>query len=218
VDDLSGTFIVCEEEEAILQDGAAQGATELVADQDRLLRSTSEGVRRRGERSDCVKDRVAEIVVSLAMEFVVAAANADVDDGTGGAAVLCAVVVGLNAKLGDSVGRGRNGLIGEALVGGAVGVVVETVEKKVVEFAALTVDVEGGVAAAVRRVLKDVWRTPGTSAARSAYARPFSGRFSTSRVPITWPRSLLSVSSRAAAASTVTVSVLEPIFKATSTR
>ncbi len=116
MDDLSGAFIVCEEEEAILEDRAAQGAAELVADQDGLLRSTSEGVSRRGERSDCIKDRVAEIVVSLAVEFVAATANADVDDGTGGAAILCAVVVSLDAKFGDGGGRGRDGLVGKALV------------------------------------------------------------------------------------------------------
>src|ERR1700678_4384209 len=84
------------------------------------------------------------------------AKDTDVDDGSGGAAILCAVVVGFDAELGDGIGGGRNGLVGEALVRGAVGVVVETVEQEVVEFAALAIDVEGGIAAAVGGVLKNI--------------------------------------------------------------
>src|ERR1700677_1941742 len=84
------------------------------------------------------------------------AKDTDVDDGSGGAAILCAVVVGFDAELGDGIGGGRDGLVGEALVRGAVGVVVETVEEEVIELTALAVDVEGGIAAAVGGVLKDV--------------------------------------------------------------
>jgi hypothetical protein len=89
-------------------------------------------------------------------KFVRAAADTDVDDGSGGATVLRAVVVGFDAELVDGIRGGRNGLVGEALVGGAIGVVVETVEEEVVELAALAVDVEGGVAAGVGGVFEEV--------------------------------------------------------------
>lgn len=47
------------------------------------------------------------------MGVVGAATDADVDDGTCGASVLCEVVVCLNAKLGDGVRGGRDSLIGK---------------------------------------------------------------------------------------------------------
>ena len=153
---LTGAFVVAEEEGVILPDGAAKGATELVADEDWLLRLAGQRVVGWREGADRVQNRITEVVISLAVKVIGTAADTDVDHGSGGAAVLGAVVVGFDAELIDSVGRRRDGLVGEALVGGAVGVVVDTVEQKVVEFTALTVDVEGGVAAGIRGVFDDV--------------------------------------------------------------
>ena len=81
-----------------------------------------------------------------AVELVGAAAERGVDDGAAGAAVLGAEVVGLDLELLDRVGRDLHDLVREALVAGAVGVVVDAVEDEVVERAAQAVDVERRVA------------------------------------------------------------------------
>ena len=60
-------------------------------------------------------------------------------------------------------------------------------------------------------------RTPGLRSARSAYARPFSGRLTICSLPMTCPRSLDSVSSSLAAPVTTTVSPTLPIASARST-
>ena len=116
VRDLANTFIVCEEEGVVLPDGTAEGGAELVANEDGLLGRAGEGVGGRGEGADCIEDGVAEIVVSFAVEGVGAAAYADVDDGTGGTTIFGAVVIRFDAELGDGVGGGGDGLIGEALI------------------------------------------------------------------------------------------------------
>ncbi len=136
--------------------GAAERAAELIADEHGLLRLTGDGADGRKERAVGVEDGVAVVLPHTAVELVGAAVDGDVDDGAGGAAELGGVVVGLHAELVDGVRRGRDGLVGEALVRGAVGVVVHTVEKEVVELRALAVDVEGSVAAGDRLVLEVV--------------------------------------------------------------
>ena len=75
-------------------------------------------------------------------------------------AILGAVVTGFDAELGDGIGRGRNSLVGETLVRGPVGVVVNTVEEEVIEFAALTVDIERSVSTAGSSVFKDIAANP----------------------------------------------------------
>jgi hypothetical protein len=62
------------------------------------------------------------------------------------------------------------------------------------------------------------FRTPGLSSARSAYALPFSGRLTICSLPITWPRSLDSLSSSVAAPVTTTVSPTLPTLSVRSTR
>ena len=111
VHDLAGAFIVAEEEDVILPDWASQRSAELIPYQDRLLRFAGQGVGRRRKGSNRVEDRVADVVVGFAVELVGAAANADVDDGTGRPAILRAVVIGLDLELGDGVGRRRNRLV-----------------------------------------------------------------------------------------------------------
>ncbi len=78
----------------------------------------------------------------------------DVDHGAGRVVVLGAVVVGFDFELLNGVGAGLHHLVGEALVAGAVGVVVDAVEHEVVEFAALAVDVVRSVAAGVGAVFE----------------------------------------------------------------
>ena len=156
VSDLTDAFVVGEEEGVVFPDGTAEGPAELVADENWLRRLAGEGVGRRSEGSDGVEDCVAEIVPCLTVKLIGTAANADIDDAACGAAILCGVVVGFDTEFVDGVRGRRDGLVGESLIRGSVGVVVDTVEKEVVEFAALAIDVEGGVAAAGGGVLEDV--------------------------------------------------------------
>ena len=99
----------------------------------------------------------------VAVELVRAAAVGDVDRRAGGAPVLGALVVGDDAELADRVGRRLHHLVREALVAGAVGVVVDAVDQEVVERAAQAVDVERAfarraVGALVQRRLADAGR------------------------------------------------------------
>ena len=101
--------------------------------------------------------------------FVGAAFDGGVDDGAGGVIVLGAVVVGFYFELLDGVRAGLHDLIGKALIGGAIGVVVYAVEHEIVQFAALAIDVIGGVAAGVAVPFSSGdLATPGTSRVRSA--------------------------------------------------
>ena len=121
-------------------DRAAEHAAELVAVQRRLDAGG------RLEEAGRVQRRVAVELPRRAVEPVGAAAERRVDDGAAGAAELGAEVVGLDLELLDGVGRDLHDLIREALVAGAVGVVVDAVEDEVVERAAHAVDVERRVA------------------------------------------------------------------------
>ena len=76
------------------------------------------------------------------MDLVGAAAVRDVHGRARRAAVLGALVVRDDAELADRVGRRLHHLVREALVAGAVGVVVDAVDQEVVERAAQAVDVE----------------------------------------------------------------------------
>ena len=76
-----------------------------------------------------------------------------------------------DAELLDRVGIQLDDLVGEALVGGAVRVVIHAIHHEVVQRTAQAIHVERSIA-----VMMFDRRTPGDSSARSAYARPFSGR------------------------------------------
>ena len=60
--------------------------------------------------------------------------------------------------------------------------------------------------------------TPGARVARSRKLRPFSGRSTTRLLSITWPTVLDSVESNGASAVVITVSVICPTTRVTSTR
>ncbi len=138
--DLPEAFVVGEEERAVPDDRPAEHETELVPDQ---LRLHAVG---RLEEPDRVERVVAVELPERAAERVGAAAHRRVDDGAAGAAELGAEVVGLHLELLDRVGRHLHELVREALVAGAVGVVVHAVEDEAVDGAAEAVDVEGRVA------------------------------------------------------------------------
>ena len=89
------------------------------------------------------------------MKLVRAAAERRVDDRAAGAAELGAEVVGLDLELLHRVRRHLHDLVGEALVAGAVRVVVDAVEDEIVQRAAQAVDVERGVARLADRRLAD---------------------------------------------------------------
>src|SRR6185437_7698296 len=112
---------------------------ELVANQAGLLGPASERIGGRREGADRIEYRIAEIVVRFAVELIGTASNTHVDHRTGRTTVFGAVVVGLDTKLRDGIRRWRNSLVGETLVGGAVGVVVDAVQEEVVELTALAV-------------------------------------------------------------------------------
>ena len=121
------------------------------------------------------------------------------------AAVLGAHVVGDDLELGHRVRRRLHHLVREALVAGAVGVVVDAVEQVVVEGAAQAVDVERALARRWTRC-RCRGRTGARrwSAATSAeYSRPFSGSATACSCVITWPRWLESVSSALTSAVTI---------------
>ena len=79
-------------------------------------------------------------------QVVGAAAQAGADDGAARAPVLGAVVVRGHLELAHRVGRELHHLVGEALVAGAIGVVLGAVEHEVVEGTAQAVYVIGSVA------------------------------------------------------------------------
>src|SRR3954469_16453040 len=60
--------------------------------------------------------------------------------------------------------------------------------------------------------------TPGASRLRSEYARPFSGMFTITSLLTTWPLSVESLSTTAAAPVTVMDSVVAPTWRVRSTR
>ena len=114
---------------------AAEHAAELVPVERRLAG-------RRLEEAGRVHRRVAQELPGAAVERVGAAAVVDVDRRARRAPVFGAHVVGDDLELGDRVRRRLHHLVREALVAGAVGVVVDAVDQEVVERAAQAVDVE----------------------------------------------------------------------------
>src|SRR5215472_2944369 len=148
IEDLPETFIVGEDEDLVLPDGAAERAAELVADELRLLI----GYRLNG--TDGIQARVANVVPRATMEVICAAAGLYVDNRARHAAIFGGVIVGLQAELVDSVRRWRDVLILEALVRGPVIRVLKTVEHELVELRAHAVDVVRVGAAGCGLILK----------------------------------------------------------------
>ena len=77
------------------------------------------------------------------MQAIGATLRCDVDGRSGGPAILGAFVVGYHLELRNGVWRDSDNLVVESLVALTVGIIVETVQEKVVEHAALAVDVIG---------------------------------------------------------------------------
>ena len=146
---LAEPLVVHEEEGAVADDGPAEDAPELVA----VERGLHPGGRL--EEAGGVERGVAVELPRRAVKRVGAAAERGVDDGAAGTAELGAEVVGLDLELLHGVGRDLHDLVREALVAGAVGVVVHPVEDEVVERAPQAVDVEGAVARVADRRLAD---------------------------------------------------------------
>ena len=139
---LAIALVVDEEEQLVFANGSAQRTAKLVADQHRHLTlpvSTLSGGRKGPNR---IQVGVAVVLPYPAMKLVGAAVDRDVDHRTGSAAKFRTIVIGFDAKLVDRIRRRRNRLVGKSLVRSAVGVVVQSVEQKVVEFRPLPVDVK----------------------------------------------------------------------------
>ena len=128
-------FEIGKEEGLVLDHRSAEDAAELVLLEDRLAVG-------RLEISYGIQVRVAQELPCRAVKLIGAALQRHVDDGAAGAPVFGAEVVGLHLEFGNRVGTQLDGLIGIALVAGVVGVVVDAVHLKVIEGAALPVDVE----------------------------------------------------------------------------
>ena len=137
---LAEAFVIAEEERPVAGDRPADHAAELVALQRRLF------TRGRREIAGRVQRRIPVELPAAAVNTVRAAPVGHVDGGARRPAVLGALVVGHDLELVDGIGRRLHHLVGEALVAGAVGVVVDAVDEKVVERTAQAVDVEGAFA------------------------------------------------------------------------
>src|SRR5262249_7825117 len=94
----------------------------------------------------------------FAVELVCSALDRRVDDGAGRSAIFGGIIVGFNFELGKCIRVWLNNLVGETLIAGAVGVVVDAIEQEVVEFAAAAVDVIRSVATAVGAILQRGFR------------------------------------------------------------
>ena len=138
--DAAVAFVVAEDEHLVFDERSAHGGAELILDQRGLL--IVDGL----EEAGGVERGVAQVLPDGGVEFVGAAADGGVDDSAAGAAEFGREVVGFEAKLLDGVRGDLDDLIGEALVRGAVGVVVDAVDDEVILRTAHAVDVEGGVA------------------------------------------------------------------------
>ena len=94
-----------------------------------------------------LRSGIAEVFVKGAVHPVGAAAQGGVDHGASHPAVLGGEVVGLDFEFLHGVRGDLGDLVGEALVAGAVGIVVDAVELEIVEGTGQAVDVEGAFAA-----------------------------------------------------------------------
>src|SRR5580698_7683494 len=98
---LTGAFVICEEESVVLPQRAAKSTTKLITNEDRFLWRVCERIGGRCEGSDGVKDRVAKIVVGLAVKLIGAAADTYVDDRACRTTIFGTIVVSLDAELRD---------------------------------------------------------------------------------------------------------------------
>jgi hypothetical protein len=79
------------------------------------------------------------------MQLIRTAFDSGVDHSARGASILGAVVIGSHFKLRQGIRIGLNDLVRKALVAGAVGIVIDTIRQKIIQFAALSVNVERGI-------------------------------------------------------------------------
>ena len=158
---------VGEEERLVLHDRAAEHAAELIAIEAGLHAG------RGPEEAGGVELGAAHELPRRAAEGVGAARIGDVDRRAGRASVLGAHVVGDDLELADRVRRRLHHLVREALVAGAVGVVVDAVDQEVVEGRAQAVDVERAFA---RREAAGVERRQRARPATAAPAPSTRGR------------------------------------------
>src|SRR5260370_11671321 len=103
LENLTGAFVVQEEEKLVLEDGAAEVGAELVAVEGGFLEGS--GANGGLEEAGCVESGVADELVEGGVEAVGSAGGGGVDGSTGGAAGLSALVVGDDLELGYGVGR-----------------------------------------------------------------------------------------------------------------
>ena len=125
--DAPETFVIGEEERVVAADSPADRAAELILNEDRLL--VLQGL----EESGRVEIGIAQILEQRAVKLIGAALQGGVDDRPAGASELGAEIVGLDLEFRHGIGRDLRHLVGEALVAGAVGVVVDSIQDEIVE-------------------------------------------------------------------------------------
>ena len=135
-------FVIHKEKRFVFANRAAEGRAELVLKQDRFARHQLGGALIGFEKACRVKRRVAQVVIRRAVELIRAAAKRRIDHRAARAPVFGAEVVRLDFEFLNCVRRGLHDLIREALIAGAVGVVVHAVNDEVIERTAQSVDIE----------------------------------------------------------------------------
>ena len=135
---LAEAFVIREEEQLVLDERPADGGSELVA----LQRGLHEDGGAEQEAGG-VQIGVAQVLVGRAVEAVGSGFHDGADHRAAHAPVFGAVVAGDHFEFGERVRRQLHQLGGIALVAGAVGIVIQAVQQKIVIRAAHAVYVEG---------------------------------------------------------------------------
>ncbi len=148
IEDAAEALVISEDKDLVLYDGAAQRGSELI-----LLERGLHSIHG-FDKAGGVEIGVAQKFPKFAVQLIGAALDGGVDDCASGAPVLGAVVIGLHLELCQGIGIRLDHLVGKALIAGAIRVVIDTVEQKVIQLAALAVDVERSVSIAVTLIFK----------------------------------------------------------------
>ena len=119
-------LVIGKEERFLFDDWTSQGATELILVKSRLFSGS------RAEEASGVEVCIAQKFPYFTMELIRAAFDASVNYGAAGAAVVGAVVVGLLPELGECIRVHLNYLVRETLVTGAVSIVIDAIEHKII--------------------------------------------------------------------------------------
>ena len=130
------TLVISEKERLVLDDGTAQGESELVLFI-RLLTADVEGV-------DCVEFFVAQELPHVAMDLIGARLDDRVHDGAVTASEFGAVGIGLDLELGDGVHRGLNHIGRPVEHVAQIRIVVDTVEQEIILQSARAIGAEAG--------------------------------------------------------------------------